>query len=278
MTNCHVIFQSSGRRGEISEGKTVLEVSRFLGVGIESVCGGKKSCGKCQIRIESGIFDRFGITSLPDHLSPFTEEEGKFIGEKEQAEGVRLACMAAIRGDVLIFVSEESRTVRPVVRKAASEKTISLNPAVRLFPVSLPPPTLSDPQGDYERLVAALAERFGLQRPEIDYPALLELPRALRQGNWKVTAAIRMEREILAVFPGEVEDAYGLAIDLGSTTVAGYLCSMKTGKLIATDSLMNPQVTYGDDTFSVLLMECSCVWKRRRRRTRGRLFLEMEAG
>jgi len=250
MTSCHVIFRPSGRRGEIPEGKTVLEASRSLGVGIESVCGGKKSCGKCRIRIESGIFDRLGITSLPDHLSPFTEEEGKLIGEKERAEGFRLACAAAIRGDVLIFVPEESRTGRQVVRKEASDKIISLNPAVRLFSVTLVPPTLNDPLGDYERLVEALAERFGLQRPEIDYLALLGLPAALRQGNWTVTAAIRMEREILTVFPGEVEDAYGLAIDVGSTTVAGYLCSLKTGKLIGTGSLMNPQVTYGDDVIA----------------------------
>ena len=189
-------------------------------------------------------------TSHPDHLSPFTEEEGKLIGEKERAEGVRLACAAAIRGDVLIFVPEESRTGKQVVRKEASEKSISLNPAVRLFPVTLAPPTLKDPLGDYERLVAALSERFGLQRPEIDYPALLGLPGALRQGNWTVTAAIRMEREILAVFPGEVEEAYGLAIDVGSTTVAGYLCSLRTGRIIGTESLMNPQVTYGDDVIA----------------------------
>ena len=250
MKSWHVIFQPSGKRGEVTEGKSVLEAARSLGVGIESVCGGKQSCGKCRIRIESGTFDRFGITSLPDHLSPFTEAEGKFIGEKERADGFRLACAAAIRGDILIFVPEESRTGKQVVRKEASEKTISLNPAVRLFSVTLPPPALNDPLGDYERLVAALSERFGLQRPEIDYPALLKLPGALRQGNWTVTAAIRMEREILALFPGEVEDAYGLAIDVGSTTVAGYLCSLKTGKLIGTGSLMNPQTTYGDDVIA----------------------------
>jgi uncharacterized 2Fe-2S/4Fe-4S cluster protein (DUF4445 family) len=250
MKRYQVIFQPSGRRGEIPERTTVLEASRLLGVGIESVCGGKKSCGKCLIQVESETFDRYGITSFHDHLSPFTEEEGKLIGEKERAEGVRLACAAVIRGDVLIFVPEESRTGRQVVRKEASEKTISLNPAVRLFPVTLPPPTLNDPLGDYERLVAALEERFGLQRPEIDYHALLGLPAALRQGNWTVTAAIRMEREILAVFPGEMEEAYGLAIDVGSTTVAGYLCSLKTGKLIGAESLMNPQVTYGDDVIA----------------------------
>jgi uncharacterized 2Fe-2S/4Fe-4S cluster protein (DUF4445 family) len=251
MKRYQVIFQPSGRRGEIPEGTTVLEASRLLGVGIESVCGGKKSCGKCLIRIESETFDRYGITSFPDHLSPFTEEEGKLIGEEERAEGVRLACAAAIRGDLLIFVPEESRAGTQMIRKEAGEREIILNPAVRLFTVTLTPPDLADPRGDYDRLVAGLVERFGLpSSPEIDYPALLGLPGALRKGNWTVTAAIRMEREILAVFPGEVEEAYGLAIDVGSTTVAGYLCSLKTGKLIGTESLMNPQVTYGDDVIA----------------------------
>jgi len=247
MKSWHVIFQPSGKRGEVTEGKSVLEAARSLGVGIESVCGGKQSCGKCRIRIESGTFDRFGITSLPDHLSPFTEAEGKFIGEKERADGFRLACAAAIRGDILIFVPEESRTGKQVVRKEASEKTILLNPAVRLFSVTLPIPTLNDSLGDYERLVAALSERCGLHHLDIDYPALIELPGALRDGNWTVTAAIQMEREIIAIFPGVVEEGYGLAIDVGSTTVAGYLCSLKSGRLIATGSLMNPQVAYGDD-------------------------------
>jgi len=250
MKDPQVIFQPSGRRGEIPVGNTVLEASRSLGVGIESVCGGKKTCGKCRIRIETESLDRSGITSLPDHLSPFSEEEGKLIGEKERTEGFRLACAAEIRGDLLIFVPEESRTGRQVVRKEATERMIALNPAVRLFPVTLVPPDLNHPLGDYERLVAALAERFDLQRPEIDYPALLGLPRALRQGDWTVTAAIRMEREILAVFPGTVEEAYGLAIDVGSTTVAGYLCSLRTGRIIGTESLMNPQVAYGEDVIA----------------------------
>ena len=251
MKNFRVIFHPSGRQGEVPEGKTVLEASRLLGVGIESICGGKNSCGKCLVRLESGTFERCGITSLPDHLSPFAEKESGFIGDKARAEGFRLACAAVIRGDVLIFVPEESRAGAQVIRKDAGEREILLNPAVYLFTVTLSPPDLMDPRGDYERLAAALVERFGLpSRPEIDHPALIGLPGALRKGNWTVTAAIWMEREILAVFPGEVEETYGLAIDVGSTTVAGYLCSLKTGKLIATQSLMNPQVTYGDDVIA----------------------------
>ncbi|MHB8908231.1 MAG: ASKHA domain-containing protein [Syntrophales bacterium] len=250
MKRHQVIFQPSGRRGEVQEGTTLLEAAQSLGVGIESLCGGNGSCGKCRVRIESGTFERYGVTSLPVHLSPFTEEEGAFICEKERAEGFRLACSAVIRGDLLIVVPEESRTGRQVVRKEATRRAITLNPAVRLFPVLLDPPDLDRPLGDYERLVAALGERHGLPRPRIDYPALVQLPGVLRQGNWHVTAALWMEREIIALFPGDVKESYGLAVDVGSTTVAGYLCSFRTGAVIATESLMNPQVAYGEDVIA----------------------------
>jgi len=250
MKTYQVIFQPSGRRGRIPEGKTVLEAARSLGADIESVCGGKKTCGKCRVRIEAGDFPRHGIASRPENLSPFSAEEAELIGDKERAEGFRLACAAAIRGDALIFVPEQSRAGAQVVRKEAREKDISLNPAVRLFPLTLPPPTLNDQLGDYDRLAAALAEGFGLPRPAIDYTALLKLPSILREGNWRATAALWMEKEILAVFPGEAPDAYGLAIDVGSTTVAGYLCSLGTGRIVAAESLMNPQVAYGEDVMS----------------------------
>ncbi len=183
MKRHQVIFQPSGRRGEIPEGTTILEAAQSLGVGIESLCGGNGSCGKCRIRIESGTFERYGITSLSDHLSPFTEEEGAFISDKERAEGFRLACNAMIRGDLLIVVPEESRTGRQVVRKEATKRAISLNPAIRLFPVKLDPPSLSRPLGDYDRLVAALGERFGIPRPAIDYPALRAAPRRPQAGE-----------------------------------------------------------------------------------------------
>ena len=250
MKSHHVIFQPSGRRGVIAEGTTVLEASRSLGAGIESVCGGKGYCGKCRVRLEQGTFERYGITSLPDHLGPFTEEEARFIDDSERSEGFRLACLAVIKGAILIFVPDESRAGGQVVRKDLIEKAISLNPAVRLFTLTLTPPNLDDPMGDFERLASALADRFGIPRPEIDYPALIGLPAALREGNWTVTAALRMEREILAVFPGAVEEAYGLAIDVGSTTLAAYLCSLRDGRIIATESLMNPQITYGEDVIA----------------------------
>lgn len=250
MKTHQVIFQPSGRRGEIPEGKTLLEAARSLGVQIESLCGGKQSCGKCLIRIETGTFERYGISSHPDHLSPVTAEERERIGERQRAEGYRLACAAVVRGDLLVFVPEESRTSQQVVRKEASGQAFSLNPAVRLFPVTLSPPDLKCPLGDYEILASALAERFGVSRPGIDLHTLRGLPTVLRQADWRVTAALWMESEILAVFPGDVKECYGLAIDVGSTTLAAYLCSLGDGRIVATESLMNPQITYGEDVIA----------------------------
>ena len=184
MNKFKVIFQPSGRRGEIEEGKTILEASRELGVEIESLCGGQRACGKCKVKLEEGSFERHGITSSSRNLSPFTAEEEKFIGDLEKAEGYRLACSAQIKGDVLIFVPEESRAEDQVIRKTASEKQIKLNPAIRLFEVELVPPTFQDPLGDFERLRKRLDEKYRLSSLDIDYQTLLRLPRALRQGKW----------------------------------------------------------------------------------------------
>jgi len=238
MKKFQVIFLPSGRRGEVPEGKTVLEASRELAVGIESLCGGKRSCGKCKVKWVEG------------DLSPFTEEEGKLITESERTEGVRLSCAAQILGNVRIFVPEESRTQEQVVRKEASERSIELKPAVALQFVELSPPSLHDPLGDFDRLQKALSERYPLPKIQIDYPALLKLSRVLRQGHWKVTAATWMDREILDVKPDQADDLYGIAIDVGTTTIAAYLCNLRSGELIATQSMMNPQVVYGEDVMS----------------------------
>ena len=245
-----VIFQPSGRRGEIEEGKTILEASRELGVEIESLCGGQRSCGKCKIKLEEGYFERYGITSSSQHLSPFSSEEEEFISVSEKAGGYRLGCVAQVKGDVLIFVPEESRAEKQVIRKAATDRRIELNPAIRLYYVELIPPTFQDPLGDFERLKNALLEKVHLPSLNIAYDTLLKLSRALRKGKWKVTVAVWMDREIIDVKPGRVEEAYGVAVDVGTTTVAAYLCNLQTGKLVATHSMMNPQVTFGEDVMS----------------------------
>jgi uncharacterized 2Fe-2S/4Fe-4S cluster protein (DUF4445 family) len=250
MKTFQVIFQPSGRRGEVEEGKTIIEASQELGVKVESICGGERSCGKCKVKLEEGFFERYGIKSNPEHLSPFTEEEGKFINEIEKKEGYRLACAAQIKGNVLIFVPEESRSEGQVVRKEATDRPIELKPSISLHYVELSPPTFHDTLGDFDRLKKALSESRNLPSLDIDYQTLPNIPRVLREGNWKVTAAVWMDKEIIDLKPGRVDEIYGLAVDIGTTTVAGYLCNLRSGELITTESMMNPQGPYGEDVMS----------------------------
>jgi len=238
MKKFQLVFQPSGRTGKVSQGKTIIEASRELGVEIESLCGGVRSCGKCKVKLVKG------------RLSPFTEEEAQFIKESERDEGYRLSCAARIEGDVLIYVPEESQVAEQVVRKAATERPIELKPAVTLCPVEVAPPSLSDPLGDFDRLKKSLLGKYSLHALDIDYPVLLNLPRLLRQGDWKNTVVIWMDKEILDIKPHQAKDAYGLAIDVGTTTLAGYLCDLESGKLIGTQSMMNPQVAYGEDVMA----------------------------
>lgn len=245
-----VIFQPSGRRGNIDDGKTILEASRELGADIESICGGKATCGKCQVRIEEGYFEKYGVESKIESLSPIGEGDRKLINTRQLRRNYRLACQTHIHGDVVIFVPEESRTGQQVVRKEAKVRNIKLKPAVKKYYVELAQATLHDTLGDFERLQAELNKRFKLGELTIDYPVLLSLQNLIRQGDWRVTVSVWKDKEIIEIKPGHVAKGYGLAVDIGTTTVAGYLCDLTTGEVVGTDAMMNPQVAYGEDVMS----------------------------
>jgi len=245
-----VICQPSGRRGEVEDGKTLLEAAQSLGVDIEALCGNKKVCGKCKVRIEEGYFEKDNIDSGMAHISQLTDDEKKHI-KPEDGPGIRLACSAAVHGDVKVFVPERSRAGKQVVRKAARDLTIALDPAVRKYNVVLAPPTLHDmTTGDYERVLKFLEDDYGLTGLHFDFQVLRSLQDVLREGEWRVTVTVWMGREIIKVEPGFVEAAYGLAVDIGTTTCVGYLTDLSTGRVVNTESMMNPQVPYGEDVMS----------------------------
>ncbi|HBH60266.1 MAG TPA: ferredoxin [Nitrospiraceae bacterium] len=245
-----VIFQPSGRRGEVEEGKTLLEAAQSLGVDIEGLCGNKKVCGKCKVRIEEGYFEKDNIESGMSHLSPLIEDERKHI-KPEDGPGIRLSCTAEVRGDVKVFVPERSRAGKQVVRKAAKELSIPLDPAIKKYNVDLPAPTIHEmTTGDVERVLKFLEDDYGLKGLVFDYTVLKDLQDTLREGGWKATVTVWMDREIIKAEPGFVEVAYGLAVDVGTTTCVGYLTDLTTGKVVNTESMMNPQVPYGEDVMS----------------------------
>lgn len=269
MTKHTIILQPSGRRGQVEEGTSVRTAARELGVEIESICAENATCGKCMILIEEGRFEKYNIDSKRDHLSPVTIEEANYFKRRPkllkdkgwEAGQVRLSCQAKIRGDVLVNVPEESRGNKQIVRKTASERAIEVKPAIRKYLVSMSPPTLERPIADWERLAKGLETAMGLVRGTeeklprwyeltIDYQCLRTLAKPLREGKWNVTVSVWNDREVIQVQPGYHEDSYGAAVDIGSTTVALYLCNLRTGELLAAESEMNPQIVYGEDVMS----------------------------
>lgn len=245
-----VILMPSGRQGMIEHGTTALKAAESLGVEIESICGGRQTCGKCLIALERGTFPKHGITSSDEHLSPPNEVERAYAASHGiDLDERRMSCTAHILGDVLITVPEESQARKQVIRKEASDLTIEVAPAVRLVYVEVEPAELGSP-GDWQRVKRALADEWNLGDVTIDPLLLRDLQKALRAGNWAVTLTLWQNREVIRVEAGYVESLYGFAVDIGSTTIAGYLCDLRTGEVLATVSMMNPQVRYGEDLMS----------------------------
>jgi uncharacterized 2Fe-2S/4Fe-4S cluster protein (DUF4445 family) len=251
---CQIALMPSGRRGQVAEGTNLLEAARQLGVELESICGGRQTCGKCQIVVQEGYFPKHGLTSSAEHISAVDGREATYR-RKHQLGERRLACAAQVLGDLLIAVPEESQARKQIIAKAAGERLIDVHPAVWQWYVETAPARLGDRRGDWERLRQALGEQWGLPALAMDPVVLPALQSALRDGRGAVTvtlwqAAPEQPAELLRVQPGYVEGVYGLAVDVGSTTVAAHLCDLRTGALLATEATMNPQVRYGEDLMS----------------------------
>ncbi|MBN2116044.1 MAG: DUF4445 domain-containing protein [Anaerolineales bacterium] len=264
-----VILQPSGRRGQVDEGTSLRAAARELGVEIESICAENATCGKCLILVEEGRFEKYNIHSRRENLSPVGAEEQAYFARRPkllkdkgwEVGQVRLSCQARVLGDVLINVPEESRGNKQIIRKSARERAIEVKPAIRKYYVALTPPNLERPIADWERLARELETTIALVRRgeenlprwfdlTVDYQCLRTLSSTLREAKWNVTVSVWRDREVIAVQPGYVEDSYGAAVDIGSTTVALYLCNLRTGELLAAESEMNPQIVYGEDVMS----------------------------
>lgn len=252
LTQDHLVFFSpSGKRERVPKGTTVLEAARRLGVDLDSVCGGRGICGRCRVVAVDGANAKLGIVSAPDHLSPWNEVEARHAEKRGAlAEGSRLGCQARICGDVVLDVPPESQVHRQVVRKRAEAHPIDVDPRIRLHFVEVREPDMHDPSSDFRRLQEALTAQWGLAPVAADLAVLAGLQKTLRKGDWQVTVAVRDGVDVVAVFPGLREVAHGLAVDVGSTTIAAHLCDLATGDVIASAGLMNPQIRFGEDLMS----------------------------
>lgn len=248
--NHRVVFSPSGRQGYAPEGAVLLDAARSLGVELESICGGRQTCGKCQISVEDGLFQKLAIHSDATHLTPIEAREHAYWERRGGSHVRRLACAARVCGDLSIFVPPESQAHKQVIAKGATDRVIQVRPVVRQLYVECEVAQLDDRRGDWERLQEALRDQWGLQGLTIDPFALRTLQGALREEKHSVTVAIWQDSEVLRVEPGYAEGLYGIAIDVGSTTLAGYLSDLRTGRLLSTAGMLNPQVRFAEDLMS----------------------------
>jgi uncharacterized 2Fe-2S/4Fe-4S cluster protein (DUF4445 family) len=250
MTQHLVVFTPSGKRGRFAEGTPLLGAARALGVDIDSVCGGRGICGRCQIALSEGDFPKFGIQSKAENLIPLTEPEKRYDQKKGLKEGRRLSCHCTLTGDVVIDVPAESQVHKQVVRKAATTKTLELDPVIHLYYVEVAEMDMYRPNSDLRRLKMALAEQWQLTDLQADAHLLTVLQKALREENWKVTVAVHNNKDIIAIYPGLETQSYGLAVDVGSTTIAAHLTELSSGNILASVGTMNPQIRFGEDLMS----------------------------
>ncbi|MBC7164820.1 MAG: DUF4445 domain-containing protein [Roseovarius sp.] len=251
-----VVFTPSGKRGRFAVGTPVLTAARQLGVDLDSVCGGRGICSKCQITPGYGEFSKHGVTVAADALSEWNAVEARYDEKRGLKPGRRLGCQARIMGDVVIDVPPESQVHKQVVRKAASARVIAMDPATRLYFVEVDEPDMHEPSGDFERLARALQREWGITGIRAGLSLLSKLQPVLRKGKFQVTVALHRGHEgeaaqVLDIWPGLHEGGlYGLAIDLGSTTIAAHLTNLETGEVTASAGIMNPQIRFGEDLMS----------------------------
>jgi uncharacterized 2Fe-2S/4Fe-4S cluster protein (DUF4445 family) len=245
-----VIFTPSGRRGRFALGTDLLTAARALGVDLDSVCGGRSLCGRCQVAVADGVFAKHAITSSGRHLTLPGEAERRCVMRRHIAPGRRLGCQARLTGDLVVDVPAEAQVHRQLVRKRAEAREIAIDPVVRLYYVEVPEPQLQAADSDLARLQAALRREWGLDGLVADVPVLRALQAALRAPDGAVTVAVREARRVVALWPGLKDAAYGLAVDIGSTTIAMHLTDLATGAVRAAAGAMNPQLRFGEDLMS----------------------------
>ena len=251
-----VIFTPSGKRGEFPVGTPILTAARQLGVDLDSVCGGRGICSRCQITPSFGEFSKHGVTVENNAISDWNSVEERYKSKRGMIDGRRLGCQATIQDNIIIDVPPESQVHKQVVRKRAEARDIFINPTTRLFYVEVEQPDMHKPSGDLERLIEALDKEWNLTSLEADFSILKKIQTALRKGEWKVTCAIHSNNNsnksnIVEIWPGYYEGSiYGMAVDLGSTTIAAHLCDLQTGEVVASSGSMNPQIRFGEDLMS----------------------------
>ncbi len=242
-----VVFTPSGLSGEVPEGTSVLDAARRLGADLDTVCGGRGICGRCQVTVSVGDFAKWSITSTDAALSPPGPLETAYHGARALVPGQRLGCAAAVRADVVVDVPPASQVHHQVIRKDLDLPALVVDPLISMHYVEIARAELGDGRSAADLLTVALELQHGVRARCVTAPVLRHLHEALRSG--RATAAVR-DGDVVGVWAGYVDGAYGVAVDVGSTTIAAHLCELFTGQVVASAGRMNPQIRYGEDLMS----------------------------
>ncbi|MEM7070934.1 MAG: ASKHA domain-containing protein [Pseudomonadota bacterium] len=248
--NINIVFTPSGKKAVIPAGLSILETARQLGVDLDSVCGGRGICGRCQIEPSLGHFPKFSIHAKKEHLSPFSKIEERYKSKRSMPDTHRLGCSTKLLGDMVIDIPAQSQLHQQIIRKRAENREIKINPLIRLFYLEVEQPDMDHPSGDLERVFQALSSQWNISISHIEHHLLSNLQTILRDSNWNITVAVRHEKNIIAIWPGFKDHILGVAIDVGSTTISAHLCNLRDGEVLASNGVMNPQIRFGEDLMS----------------------------
>ena len=245
-----IAFMPSGKRGNFLAGTKILDAARELGVDIDSVCGGRALCGRCQVEFVGGEFAKLGISSKHSNISTRSDAEKKFSTRKNLGSDRRLSCQSRLLGDIVVDVPQESQLHQQLVRKEFEATEITINPSVHLHYIELADNCSTKRTNVLNQIKKALEDQWSLTDLIFIVNDWKEILPILKEGGGKCTVAVRNNKELIAIFPGFMESCYGAAIDIGSTTIAINSCNLTDGSIESNQGSMNPQIRFGEDLMS----------------------------
>ncbi|MHA1264748.1 MAG: ASKHA domain-containing protein [Candidatus Helarchaeota archaeon] len=247
MTEYEIVFQPEGKRVKVIHNSTLLEAAKLADTDLTSICAGKGTCGKCKVRLPSNT-----------KAIQLTESEQNLLTPEEIEQGIRLACQVNVDRNLTVYIPEGSRTGKQRLQIEGIKPPIELNPLIRKYHLQLTKPSIEDPKADFERVLDGLAKEYDLDTIDMFYEVLQNLGPVLRSANWDITITLWNNQKIIAIESGDTTDRiFGLSVDIGTTKLAVYLLNLLTGEVVAVDSAMNPQITYGEDIISRINYVCS---------------------
>ncbi|MBE0613043.1 MAG: DUF4445 domain-containing protein [Burkholderiales bacterium] len=235
-----VSFLPDSRQTQVAEGDHLLLAALKAGVGIKSVCGGRGKCGSCLVELEPADAAA---------LSPAGDEEIALLPPAREGKYYRLACMAKVRGALRVAIPPESQALKSPPRKPYTVTRIALAPAVKRVALDVEGAYVEPLRPLATRITAALA-RAGQGKVELPLAALAEFSHEPDFDSSKDVSATIQNRRVLQLSRGKPRTLYGLALDIGTTSIVVFLCNLERGDIAAVRTASNPQAAYGEDVIS----------------------------